>query len=578
MTTKRLQTATDLFRKLRELDAYIVDKSLLIKAVLEGDEIILMPRPRRFGKTTNMSMMAEFFDRRKTDQGWLFEGMKILQEGPEILQHKGAHPVIFMTLKDWKFGNVSDLKCALVETMRDLYLQHDDILPFLKPEQSSDFRDMVLRQSNPAQLSLSLQKLCQWLNEVHGAAPFVFIDEYDAPLIYAWSKNYYTEAIELLRPWFSSALKTNAHLGKAVLTGILRIAKENLFSGLNNIDVSTVIDPLHYGEYFGFTQEEVEKLLTDFGKADHIDEARRWYNGYTFGDSVIYNPWSICHFARDPKSEFKPHWVNTSDNQLVFDSIDIHHDKVVQNLQDILENKEVRVALREDTVFADIASSPETLWSFLVFTGYLKALPAGKNSAGRKEWHLSLPNEELRSIFGTLVDRICWKPSYNGLVDVLDALLADDPAKLENELNEMFAQILSVHDVAKFPEAFIHGFFLALAATLGDRYIVESNRETGLGRADLILIPRHPSDFGVPKVFEFKSIKPRAKAQPAIDEALGQIRSKDYAARCRAAGFDSFLAFALVQQGKKLHIRQESRCTDSAGLSTLRNLSQEAAR
>ena len=556
MTTQTLETATDLFRSVREMNGYLIDKSLLIKAVLNGRQVVLLPRPRRFGKTTNLSMMAEFFDRRKKDQDQLFAGMKILQEGPEILKHKGAHPVIFMTLKDWKCPDPDELKSRLRLAMSDVARQYPELDTALTGIDLQEFRQIRDKQADLQLLQASLQKLCQWLSQTHGSKAFLFIDEYDAPLIHAWSKKYYTEAIELLRPWLSPTLKTNDHLGKAALTGILRVAKENLFSGLNNIDVSTVIDPLQYGEFFGFTQEEVELLLTDFGKADHIDEARRWYNGYTFGKSVIYNPWSICHFARDPDSEFKPHWVNTSDNQLVFDSIDIHHAKVVQNLQDILEGKEVRVALREDTVFADIAASPETLWSFLVHTGYLKALPAGKNSADDKIWTLSLPNEELRSIFRIFVRRALWKPSYNGLVDVLDALLADDPAKLEKELNEMFAQILSVHDVAKFPEAFIHGFFLALAATLGDRYIVESNREAGLGRADLILIPRHPSDFGLPKVFEFKSIKPRANPAPAIDEALGQIRSKDYTARCRAAGFEHFLAFALVQQGKKLHIRQ----------------------
>ena len=556
MTTKRLQTATDLFRKLRELDAYIVDKSLLIKAVLEGSEVILMPRPRRFGKTTNMSMMAEFFDRRKTDQDWLFEGMKILQKGPEILKHKGAHPVIFMTLKGWKYDNIKDLTVAMSEALSTLYEQHDEIVPFLKPMQKEDYLAVLQRRATLSQLENSLKNLSLWLSQVHGAKTFIFIDEYDAPIIHAWSEGFYPETIKLFRLWLGEALKTSESLGKAVLTGILRIAKENLFSGLNNLSVSSVIKPLSYGEFFGFTQEEVEKLLTDFGKADHIDEARRWYNGYTFGKAVIYNPWSMSHFASDPDSEFQAHWVNTSDNQLVFDSIDIHNDKVRQNLQDILENKEVRVALREDTVFADIAQSPETLWSFLVHTGYLKALPAGENLEGDAEWLLSLPNEELRRIFGTLVKRVLWKPTYNGLNEVLGAIIYDDPAKLETELNEMFAQILSVHDVAKFPEAFIHGFFLALAATLGNRYFVESNREAGGGRADLILIPRHPSDFGLPKVFEFKSIKPRAKAQPAIDEALEQIQTKDYAARCRAAGFDHFLAFALVQQGKKLHIRQ----------------------
>ena len=556
MTTQTLETATDLFRKVREMNGYLIDKSLLIKAVLGGREIILLPRPRRFGKTTNMSMMAEFFDCRKKDQNWLFEGMQILQEGPEILKHKGGHPVIFMTLKDWKCPDLDELKSRLRESMSSLVRKYPELDTALSGIDQQEFRALRDKQAEFTLLKDSLLKLCQWLSEVHGAKPFIFIDEYDAPLIHAWSEGYYLDAIKLLRPWFSAALKSNDYLGKAVLTGILRIAKENLFSGLNNIDVSTVIDPLHYGEFFGFTQEEVEKLLTDFGKADHIDEARRWYNGYTFGKSVIYNPWSICHFARDPDSDFKPHWVNTSDNQLVYDSIDIHHAKVRSQLQDILEGKELRVALREDTVLSDIALSSETLWSFLVHTGYLKALPDGKDTRDDAVWKLSLPNEELRRIFGRLVDRALWKPDYSGLNEVLAAIIYDDPAKLETELNEMFAQILSVHDVAKFPEAFIHGFFLALAATLGNRYFVESNREAGGGRADLILIPRHPSDFGLPKVFEFKSIKPRANPQPAIDEALAQIRSKDYAARCRAAGFESFLAFALVQQGKKLHIRR----------------------
>jgi len=559
MTTQTLETATDLFRKVREMNGYLIDKSLLIKAVLHGREVVLMPRPRRFGKTTNLSMMAEFFDRRKTDQDQLFAGMKILQEGPEILKHKASHPVIFMTLKDWKCPNTDELKSRLRLAMSDVARQYPELDTALTGIDLQEFHQIRDKQADLQLLQASLRKLCQWLCQTHKSKTFLFIDEYDAPLIHAWSKKYYSEAIELLCPWLSPTLKTNDHLGKAALTGILRIAKENLFSGLNNIAVSTVIDPLDYGEFFGFTQEEVEKLLTDFDKADHIEEARRWYNGYTFGKSVIYNPWSICHFARDPDSEFKPHWVNTSDNQLVFDSIDIHHAKVRQNLQDILEGKNVRVALREDTVFADIAASPESLWSFLVHTGYLKAIPAGQNSRGNKVWTLSIPNEELRSIFGTLLDRALWKPSYNGLVDVLDAILADDPVKLENELNEMFAQILSVHDVAKFPEAFIHGFFLALAATLGDRYFIESNRETGSGRADLILIPRHPTAYGVPKVFEFKSIKPRANPAPAIDEALAQIRDKDYAVRCRAAGFDSFHAIALVQQGKKLFIRQDIR-------------------
>lgn len=257
-----------------------------------------------------------------------------------------------------------------------------------------------------------------------------------------------------------------------------------------------------------------------------------------------------------PAGTPQPYWVNTSDNALVYESLAAREDDIREQLQGILEGREVRVALNDNTVFADIARDPDSLWSFLVHTGYLKVGSSKKNSAGDIVHSLFLPNEELRSIFRSFIQRAYWKPSYKGLVTILDAILEDDAAKLQKELGELFLQIVSFHDVAKEPEAFIHGFFLAMAANLSNRYSIESNRESGLGRADMILIPKHPTQFGVPKIFEFKAIAKDDDPQAALADALKQIADKNYAARCRAAGFVEFAAFALVQQGKQLFIRR----------------------
>jgi hypothetical protein len=393
------------------------------------------------------------------------------------------------------------------------------------------------------------------MKRAHGQDVAILIDEYDSPLINAWIEGYLNDAIKLLRPWFSAGLKDNPALYKGVLTGILRIGKENLFSGLNNPEIATVLHEGAFEDKFGFTEEEVIQLLADFGKSDQIDVARRWYNGYRFGKSTIYNPWSITHFAKNPSPIPEPYWVNTSDNALVYESLAEREDDIRDELQGILEGREVRSVLNDNTVFADISRDPNSLWSFLVHTGYLKIGSMKVNSMAEKTYSLALPNDELRFIFRTFIDRAYWKPSYQGLVTILDAILEDDAPKLQKELGELFRQIVSFHDGSpKEPEAFIHGFFLAMAANLSNRFHIESNREAGLGRADLVMIPKHPTQFGKPKIFEFKAIGKDEDAQVAIHEALKQIAAKDYPARCRAAGFADFAAFALVQQGKQLFI------------------------
>ena len=557
MTHLTIKIGTSDFRYLREKGGYYVDKSLFVAAVLQSSQIIVLPRPRRFGKTINMSTLRLFIDRKVADQETLFVGLKLMQEPESVLRHQGRHPVIYLTMKDWKFDDIEALRLKFIHAMATLFGENTELLAFLDEDEARLFRAVRSSQASLDEVQSSLLTLSNWMKRIHGEEVAILIDEYDSPLINAWTEGYLTEAIKLLRPWFSAGLKDNTSLFKGVMTGILRIGKENLFSGLNNPKIATVLDEGAFEDKFGFTEEEVAQLLADFGKTERMDEARQWYNGYRFGQTTIYNPWSITHFAENPSLLPQAYWVNTSDNALVYESLAAREDDIRDQLQGILEGREIRAVLNDNTVFADIARDPDSLWSFLVHTGYLKVGSAKKNSAGDTVHTLSLPNEELRSIFRSFIQRAYWRPSYKGLVTILDAILEDDAAKLQKELGELFRQIVSFHDGSpKEPEAFIHGFFLAMAANLSNRYLIESNREAGLGRADMILIPRHPSQFGVPKIFEFKSIDKDDDPQAALTAALKQIADKDYSARCRASGFADFVAFALVQQGKKLFIQR----------------------
>ncbi len=556
MTHLTIKIGTSDFRALREKGGYYVDKSLFVAEILKGSDIIVLPRPRRFGKTLNMSTLRLFLDRKIADQDALFAGLKLMQEQERVLRHKGRHPVIYLTLKDWKFDDIDALRLKFVHAMATLFGENAELLAYLDEDETRLFRALRSSQASLDELQSSLLTLSTWMKRVHGEEVAILIDEYDSPLINAWTEGYLTEAIKLLRPWFSAGLKDNTSIFKGVMTGILRVGKESLFSGLNNPEIATVLNSGPFEDKFGFTEDEVTRLLTDFGKPGRLDEARQWYNGYRFGETTIYNPWSITHFAKSSDPLPEAYWVNTSDNALVYESLAAREDEIRDQLQGILEGREVRAVLNDNTVFADIAHDPDSLWSFLVHTGYLKVGDKAQDWRGRTTFSLSIPNEELRFIFSTFVDRAYWKPSYKGLDRILEGIILDNAELLQQELGELFRQIVSFHDIAKDPEAFIHGFFLAMAANLSNRYLIESNRESGLGRADMILIPRHPSQYGLPKIFEFKSINKDEDPQIELTAALKQIAAKDYSARCRASGFTDFTAFALVQQGKKLFIQR----------------------
>ena len=556
MNTPSLQIGMDDFRMLRKSGAYFVDKSLFISKILRGKQTTLLPRPRRFGKTTNMSMMAAYLDCQQQDQDTLFAGLKVLAEGPDVLAHKGSHPVIFLSLKEWKFSALKDLKQQLVDEMAGLLASHPEVLPCLNPTEKRFYDNICDGLASLGILQKSLKLLCGWLKRAHGGDAVILIDEYDTPLLHAHSEKYFDGAVKLLRPWLGAALKGNPFLFKGVLTGILRIAKESLFSGLNNLQVSSVINPLAHAQDFGFTDDEVKQILTDFSLSDRYPDIKAWYNGYAFGDDLIYNPWSICCYL-DEKC-LKPYWLNTSDNALIFESLRKAPAETRAHLQQLLEGAELRLPIREDTVMADIIRDPTCLWSFFVATGYLKADQAQPDITLQYTYRLRIPNLEVRQIFTQFIQQEYLGPLGHGINPVLEAIIADDAPKLEQSLNQVFLQIVGIHDVAKEPEAFLHGFFLALAACLGDRFTIASNQEAGLGRADLILIPRPESKLAChAKIFEFKSIKRNDKVAAALKAAFAQIEARDYAAKLHHLACPGITQIALVQQGKKLFIEMK---------------------
>ncbi|MEN9361333.1 MAG: hypothetical protein RL095_2868 [Verrucomicrobiota bacterium] len=336
MTHLTIKIGTSDFRHLRERGGYYVDKSLFIAAVIESSDIIVLPRPRRFGKTLNMSTLKIFIDRKEKDQDKLFAGLKILDQPQAILRHKARHPVIALTLKDWKFARFEDLEICLREHMAELFRDNDDILPSLSDFDRVKFEEILSMNSSSMLLTQSLLLLSGWMKRIHGEEVAILIDDYDSPLIEAWKNGFLPAAEKLLHMWFLSGIKDNPALFKGILSGQLSLEIGTPFSTLN-AQAATITHAGVFEDKFGFTEDEVATMLADFGKSDKMEEARQWYNGYRFGASTIYNPWSITHYAKSHDKFPRPYWVNTSDNALVYQSLAEREDDIRDDLQAILE-------------------------------------------------------------------------------------------------------------------------------------------------------------------------------------------------------------------------------------------------
>ncbi|MBA3239100.1 MAG: AAA family ATPase [Parachlamydiaceae bacterium] len=554
---KRLPIGVSDFKKVIEYDYAYIDKTLLIQELVEhGTEVALIPRLRRFGKTLNLSMLRYFFEKGKEDTSYLFKTLKIWQiEKYRAMQ--GQFPVIFLTLKDVKHASWEETLSSLQELIgrefeRHSYLLEEEILTSTEKEQ---YLRIIHREDGKTLIEKSLLLLSEYLYRYHNKRVILLIDEYDTPAHAAYVGKYYETLMGFLRNWLSAGLKDNLFLERGVLTGILRIAKESIFSGLNNISTFTILHKT-FSDKFGLLENEVKQLLDDSGLSEKLADVKRWYNGYRIGPSTnIYNPWSVLNCIAN-NGALAPYWVNTSENALMKQLIAQGTDDFKADLEQLLKGGTIEQEIDDGTVFSQLHQNPTAIWSLLLFCGYLTL---GQSPSYGTPCHLRIPNIEINELYKSMI--IDWfnqslhKHKYHML---LNSLTSGDINTFSQLFQEFMISSVSVFDVPSAEsEKIYHGFVLGMLIGLSDRYEVKSNRESGLGRYDVMLIPKNSNALGI--VMEFKKIGRFEKTtlDAAVKSALKQIEEKQYAQELMDRGVQRILYIGFAFEGKEVLIRSK---------------------
>ncbi len=549
------------FRSIRENHNFYIDKTAFIKEWWENqDTVTLITRPRRFGKTLNMSMVENFFSIQSQENGKLFEGLKIWKdESYRAIQ--GSYPVIFLSFASVKGDTYSDVREGIVQTILDLYARYD----YLRQsealnEKEKAYFDYVKANMSNTIAAMALRRLSLCMNLYYGKKVLILLDEYDTPLQEAYVKGYWNELTSFMSSLFNYTFKTNSYMERGLLTGITRVSKESIFSDLNNLEIVTTTSN-KYSTAFGFTEAEVMNALRLFGLEEQADEVKNWYDGFCFGSQKdIYNPWSITKYLDTGK--FDSYWVNTSSNSLIGKLIQKGTSDIKIAMEDLLEGKTIETAVDEEIIFEQLENNCEAVWSLLLACGYLKVNKASENGAGGN-YVLSLTNFEVKNMFRRMIQGWFGNASvrYN---DFIKALLSDDIDYMNQYMNQVALQTFSFFDTGKKPadqeepERFYHGFVLGLMVELADKYRITSNRESGLGRYDIVLEPLKKNEMAY--VIEFKVHKPKREKdlQETAENALRQIEEKNYDAELLARGIQEerirHLGFAF--SGKTVLIEQ----------------------
>ena len=533
------------------------DKTHLISGLLDRKSTVaVFTRPRRFGKTFAMNMLQTFFEKTEKSNAHLFKGTKVWQR-PEHRAEQGKYPVIFITFKDAKSTNWAEMRAFIESAVAVEFRRHEDVFNSeeCQPEWKAASSAVRSGNSTNVQLAVSLGILAAALHAYHGERPVILIDEYDSPINYAATHGFGEEALQFFRNFLSGAMKDGEHCRLGVITGILRVAKEGVLSGLNNPKVYSVFDDV-FADCFGFTEEEVRGMLATFGHPERIDEAKDWYDGYRFGSAEIYNPWSLLNYVDDGFKP-RPYWTSTSSNDLVSDVMARMTPRMRESLADFFEKKKARVPCAlELGKYGTIQNNPQIIWSLLVHTGYLKVLE-GPDS--KKLATVAFPNKELAQVFedDILTPMMCAPTLGDDLQDLLEALTSGEAEKFRKSVEAFLVSSASYFDTAK--EDFFHGLLLGLLALGRDTFEITSNREEGDGRPDILMKPR-PGVTLPGVVLELKSPKIPARASQkrinalldsAAQQARKQIDEKRYAAEMEAAGL-AVLKYGIGFCGKRV--------------------------
>ncbi|MEM8526482.1 MAG: AAA family ATPase [Bacteroidota bacterium] len=557
---KQLQIGHSDFKSFVEANGYFVDKTLLIQEVIDAPfQVLVIPRPRRFGKSLNLSMLKYYFDIRGKDN--LFKDYKIWQSGTKYKGERGKFPVIHISLKNGKALNFEDGRDGIYKAIIDVYreyawLQEEDHLDKAEKEQ---FNAILGKIATSKDYEAALKTLSDFLFRYFGEKVYILFDEYDAPIHAAFNHGFYPEMIALMQSLMGNTFKDNIYLQKGVITGILRIAKESIFSDLNNPGIFTLLSTT-FEDKFGFTTSEVKELLTNFEMIEDYEEVKKWYDGYTFGKAQhIYNPWSIVNYIALREDGFKTYWVNTSADELIKSRLLAKESESLrEGVEKLIKGEVFREFIHENITFSDFHEDSELFWSLLVFAGYLS--PVKKH--GYNEFELKIPNFEIKILFKSIV--MDWfkkviKIRQMTLKSMTRCLVSNQMEEFERYFRQIMSDTFSYFDIHTEPERVYQAYLLGLLGIMSDDYIIKSNREAGKGRYDILLLPRTSNKYGV--IFELKQLDTKSSDKEikiALEDALEQIRERAYAQELEAHQIIKRIEVAVGFQGKEIHLKWKS--------------------
>ena len=540
------------FKALRLRDNYFIDKSIYIKDIIDnGSSVILIIRPRRFGKTLNMSMLRYYFDCEKKNTRELFDGLKIMEQDKKYTSKQGYYPCIYVTLKDVRGKNYEDMMLCLQTELNELFIEHINILQSEKllDIEKEMFNTVLNLKASEVQTQNALKLLSRLLYKEYDKPVMLFVDEYDVPLQNAYVEGYYEEAIKFFKTFYGTTFKDNQYLEKTILTGVSRVAKESIFSGANNFKVYTVLDD-EFSEDFGITREEMKKIIEDFDIHEDEEEIKKWYDGYIIGKTEgIYNPWSILNYLTDRK--LIPYWVNTSSNDLI-KLILKNSSTVKQQIEKLLKDEAIEVTVNQETIIRGIENNENNIWGLLVGTGYLKVVETVNIS--ESIYKVKIPNNEIKELFRSIIrDWFKDKVIGNDLNTILKDLITLNLTEFEKKFRILAMQMFSYMDVGEnTAENFYHAFVLGMLVGLKDSYYVNSNRESGIGRYDIMLEPKDKNgnafimEFKVTEDLEEKTI------EETIENAKKQIEEKQYETSLKERGFNNITKMVFAFKGKEV--------------------------